>query len=73
MITKTAIQIGKKYEVKPHEFHRSFVGVAKEITGKGIVFDVEYCDICDRDKATTTVLADCADVKQQVGEKYFFS
>ncbi|WP_122645230.1 transcription antitermination protein [Enterococcus mediterraneensis] len=73
MITKTEIEIGKKYEVKPSEFQRSFVGVAKKVTDKGILFEVEYCDICDRDKAHNTVVADCTDVKQSVGEKYFFS
>lgn len=76
MIAKHMIELGKKYEVKPKEYHRSLVGVAEEITDQGIVFAVEYCDLCDRETAAANnqkVLATDWDVKQAIGERCFFS
>lgn len=75
MITKAAIKIGNKYEVKPKEFHRSLVGTAKRVTDQGIIFEVNFCDMCDREKVSDSkeVLATDFDVKQALGEKCFFS
>lgn len=76
MIAKAQVQLGKKYEVKPKTFHRSLVGTAEEITESGIVFKIEYCDICDREKAAANnlqVLASDFDIKQAIGEHCFFS
>lgn len=76
MIAKAQVQLGKKYEVKPETFHRSLVGTAEKITEAGIVFKIEYCDICDREKAAANdlqVLANDVDIKQPINEQCFFS
>lgn len=73
---KKEIILGKKYEVKPDRFHRNMVGTAQEITTSGIIFRVETCELCDRETADAhdrKVTAAYADIKQMVGETYFFS
>lgn len=70
------IVLGKKYEVKPAQFHRNIVGVAKSVCNGGIVFQIDFCDICDRDTAKASdgqVTADYADIKGMMGETCFFS
>lgn len=70
------IVLGKKYEVKPAAFHRNIVGVAKALSSGKIVFQIDYCDICDRQTAAAAkneVLASYADVKGALGDTCFFS
>ncbi len=70
------IVLGKKYEVKPAAFHRNIIGVAKELSNGQIVFQIDYCDICDRQTAAAAeneVLANYSDVKGMLGETCFFS
>ncbi|MDT2756708.1 hypothetical protein P7G51_04895 [Enterococcus asini] len=70
------IILGKKYEVKPARFHRNMVGTAQAITNGGIIFHIEHCELCDQETANAhnrEVTANYADVKQMVGETYFFS
>lgn len=73
---KKEIILGRKYEVKPERFHRNMVGTAEKITNGGIIFRVESCELCDRETADAhnrEITVDYADVKQMVGETYFFS
>lgn len=70
------IILGKKYEVKPAAYHRNIVGVAKAVANGGIVFQIDFCDLCDRDTAKANdgqVTAQLADIKGPLGESCFFS
>ncbi|MFV0557557.1 MAG: transcription antitermination protein [Enterococcus sp.] len=76
MITKNKIELGKKYEVKPESFHRPLIGTAIDVTELGVLFTIDYCELCDKEKARSNegvVVASFNDVKRQLQTTYFFS
>ncbi|BCA85430.1 hypothetical protein EsVE80_09530 [Enterococcus saigonensis] len=76
MIAEKSIVLGKQYMVQPKGFHRAILATAAKVAADGIVFKVDFCELCDRDKVSPNnsyVTATSYDVKRVVGENCFFS
>lgn len=76
VITENSILLGKQYMIQPKGFHRAILATATKIDNDSIIFKVDHCELCDRDKVSQDnpyVKATSYDVKRAVGENCFFS
>ena len=76
VITEKSILLGKQYMVQPKGFHRAILATAAKVVNDGIIFKVDFCEPCDRDKVSQDnpyVTATSYDIKRAVGENCFFS
>lgn len=76
VIAEKSIVLGKQYMVQPKGFHRAILATAAKVATDGIVFKVDFCELCDRDQVSQDnpyVTATSYDVKRAVGENCFFS
>lgn len=73
--TINEIEVGERYEVKPKQFHRAITGRVAQISGEKILFEVEHCDLIDKQTASHAKLveADFLDIKKPLTGHYFFS